>query len=61
MSLPLILVSILVLLVSFVEPAEAAGLTFGDAMAFILCTGIAVVGVLACLGQYSRRISSGQY
>lgn len=53
---------LLAILGVFVETAEASnGLGFGDGLALFLCSGIAIVGVLACLGRYSRRLGAGQF
>lgn len=61
MTAHLITLTVLLFLVSFVEPAEASGLSFGDGLAIFLCFGLTIIGVLACLGRHSRRMSSGQF
>lgn len=56
------LIAVVAYLIGLVDPVSAGnGMTFGDGLAFFLIFGIAVIGILACLGQYSRRVSSGQY
>lgn len=61
MAVQWIVLSVLVALIGLVQPAEASGLAFGDGLALFLCFGIALVGVLACLGRHSRRMSYGQF
>lgn len=55
-------VLVLCILVGQVQMAEASvGLSFGDGLAFFLCLGISIVGILACLGRYARRMSAEPY
>lgn len=57
-----ILTCVILMLLGIVDPAAAGeGMTFGDGLAFFLIVSIVIVGVLACLGQYSRRVSSGRF
>lgn len=59
----LLAVLLVIVLISFVDPAAAAGIGmgFGDGLALFLCFGILIVGVLACLGCYSRRLMAERY
>lgn len=63
MAPQLILLAVVLLLLGLVEPATAAGtgMGFGDGLALFLCFGILIIGVLACLGHHSRRLSAGQF
>lgn len=52
------------LILALIQPAVASGgsgMSFGDGLAFFLIIGITVVGILACLGAYSRRLASERF
>lgn len=59
----LLAVLLVIVLIACVDPAAAAGIGmgFGDGLALFLCFGILIVGVLACLGCYSRRLMAERY
>lgn len=49
----------LLLTVSHVEASQ--GYDFGDFFATILGIGIAVIGILACLGNYARQKARNEF
>lgn len=57
------IVAVLLVLLYVCQTTEATGggMGFGDAFALILCAIITVIGVLAGLGKYARRVSSNQF
>lgn len=56
--LPKLLILIGIVLVNYIQCAEAHGMDFGDGCALIIGMVLLTFGVLACLGKYARAISA---
>lgn len=58
----LLQVFVLVFSLLAISNVEAAGnYDFGDFLATVLGVGIAVVGILACLGKYARQRARNEF